>query len=204
MADMSLFDAVYAQRAIRRFKPDPVPQEAVERILEAAVRAPSGGNRQPWSFVVIRDPALKRRIGEWYLDGWNATYASDPSHPRNAVYRSAEALAHHLADTPVLILACTSGGAGGSITAGSSIYPAVQNLMLAATALGIGSVITTFHRRHEQEVKELLGIPADMQTAALIPLGYPAAGERFGGGGRRPITELTHYDRWGASQPPGA
>jgi nitroreductase len=197
---MTLFEAIYAQRAIRRFKSDPVPQEAIEQIIEAAVRAPSGGNRQPWSFVVIRDDAAKRRIGEWYLDGWNVTYASDTSRPHNALYRSAEALAHHIAETPVLILACTSG-TSTSITSGASIYPAVQNLMLAAAALGLGTVITTFHRRHEEELKQLLGIPADVQTAALIPVGYPANGERFGGSKRRPITEIAHYDRWGAMVP---
>ena len=198
MPDMTLLDTIYAQRAIRRFRPDPVPQEVIEQLIAAAVHAPSGGNRQPWSFVVVRDQALKEQIGEWYLDGWNTTYASDPSKPHNALYRSAETLAHHLAETPVLILACLAGG-GGSITSGSSIYPAVQNLMLAATAMGLGTVITTFHRRHEDEVKALLGIPEEVHTAALIPLGYPAEGEHFGGARRRPIAEITHYDRWGST-----
>jgi nitroreductase len=195
-----IFKTIHAQRAIRPFKPDPVPQALIERILDASVHAPSGGNRQPWSFIVITDDRLKQQIGEWYLDGWNVTYASDPSWPRNAVYRSAEGLAHHLAETPVLILACVDGSSG-SITSGSSIYPAVQNLMLAATALGLGTVITTFHRRHEEDVKALLKIPDHVQTAALIPLGWPAEGERFGGSRRKPFVEVTYYDRWGSQRP---
>ena len=110
MPGISLHDAIHGQRAIRRFSTDPVPQEAIEQVLAAAARAPSGGNRQQWSFVVIRDDALKRRIGEWYLDGWNVTYASDPTRPRNATYASAETLAHNLAATPVLLLACINRG----------------------------------------------------------------------------------------------
>ena len=199
MPGISLHDAIHGQRAIRRFSTDPVPQEAIEQILAAAARAPSGGNRQQWSFVVIRDDVLKRRIGEWYLDGWNVTYASDPTRPRNATYVSAETLAHNLAATPVLILACINRGQGSgpaSLSAGASIYPAVQNLMLAAEDLGLGTVITTFHMRHEGEVKALLGIPDSVQTAALIPMGYPAEGEHFGGSKRSAVSEFAHYDRW--------
>jgi nitroreductase len=204
MPGISLHDAIHGQRAIRRFSTDPVPQEAVERVLAAAARAPSGGNRQQWAFVVIRDDALKRTIGEWYLDGWNVTYASDPTRPHNATYVSAETLAHNLAATPVLILACinraqSSGPA--SLAAGASIYPAVQNLMLEAEDLGLGTVITTFHMRHEDEVKALLGIPESVQTAALLPMGYPADGEHFGGSKRNAVAAFTHYDRWDNHEP---
>ena len=199
MPEPAFFETLYAQRAIRRFKPDPVSRELIERIIEAATHAPSGGNRQPWAFVVVTDPAKKERIAEWYHEGWVGMYASDPSRPRNAIYRSAEYLAEHMAETPVLVFPCIAAGGGRrpSFQTGSSIYPAAQNLMLAATALGIGTVITTFHMRREGEVKELLGIPDDYATACMIAMGYPAEGERFGGAGRKPASEVTHYESWG-------
>ena len=198
MTEPAFFDTIYAQRAIRRFKPDPVPRDLIEQVIEAATRAPSGGNRQPWAFVVVQERAKKERIAEWYYEGWVAMYASDPSRPRNAVYRSAEYLANHLADAPVLIFPCiaTGGGRQPSFSTGSSIYPAAQNLMLAAAALGLGTVITTFHMRHEADAKTLLGIPAEYATACMIPMGYPGEGERFGGGQRNPVSEVTHYEQW--------
>ena len=202
MPDISLFDAIHAQRAIRRFKPDPVPQEAIEQVLNAAIRAPSGSNSQPWSFVVVRDQALKEAIAEWYLDVWENVYTADPRRAASTVASSAEYLAYHLAETPVLIFPCYRGKPGSlSASQAGTIYPAAQNLMLAALGLGLGTVITTFHLHHEEKVKTLLGIPEDVQTACLIPMGYPADGEHFGGSKRRPIAELTHYDRWGEMDP---
>ncbi len=193
------FETLYAQRAIRAFKPDPVPAELIERVIEAAIRAPSGGNRQPWAFVVVTDQDKKDRIGEWYHEGWVAMYESDSSRPRNAVYRSAERLARRLAETPVLIFPCIAAREGQEpgFSSGSSIYPAAQNLMLAATALGLGTVITTFHRRREAEVKALLGIPEGYATSCMIPMGWPAEGERFGGARRIPAAEVAHYESWG-------
>ena len=194
------FETLYAQRAIRRFKPDPVPRETIEQVIEAATRAPSGGNRQPWAFVVVTEQAKKDQIAQWYHEGWVALYESDSSRPRNAVFRSAEHLADHLAETPVLIFPCISArlGQGPAFSTGSSIYPAAQNLMLAATALGLGTVITTFHLRREAELKALLGIPDGYATSCMIPMGWPAEGERFGGGRRKPVSEITHYETWTA------
>lgn len=203
MTDISLFEAIRTQRAIRRFTTDPVPDEAITTILEAAIRAPSAGNRQTWYFLVIRDPETKRRLGQWYLDAWSAAYGNvQPGQTVSTpVYRSADTLAHRMGDVPILILACVDQGATGTgpgpITRGASIYPAVQNLLLAARALGLGTVLTTLHRRHEEDVKRLLGIPDSIETAALIPVGYPAEGEHFGGSRRRPVEEVTFYDRWG-------
>ena len=192
------FETLYAQRAIRRFRPDPVPRELIEQVIEAATRAPSGGNRQPWAFVVVTEQAKKDKIAQWYHEGWVALYESDSSRPRNAVYRSAEHLADHLAATPVLIFPCISARAGQTpaFSTGSSLYPAAQNLMLAATALGLGTVITTFHLRREAELKALLGIPDGYATSCMIPMGWPAEGERFGGGRRKPVSEITHYETW--------
>ena len=198
MPEPGLFETIYSQRAIRRFKPEPVPGEVIERIIEAATYAPSGGNRQPWAFVVVTDPAKRDRIAEWYHEGWVAMYASDPSRPRNAVYRSAEYLAEHMAETPVLVFPCisASGGRSPSFQSGSSIYPATQNLMLAAAALGVGTVITTFHMRREAEVKALLNIPDDYATACHGCDGLPrrrASGSAERGAGPWPRSRTTNH-----------
>ena len=201
--DISLFEAIHTQRAIRRFTGEPVSDEVIERILEAAVRAPSGRNTQPWRFVVIRDADTKRKIGEYYrLACEEAGIGQEPIPGLSKkVNESVAHLANHMGEAPVLILACyeylTEDTVGPStLLTGSSIYPAVQNLMLAARALGLGTALTTVHSIFESEIKALLGIPANVQTAALIPLGYPSAEERFGGSRRRPVAEVTHFDRW--------
>ena len=203
MNDMPLFKAMHSQRAIRLFTSDPVSEEDVNTILEAAVRAPSPGNRQTWRFIVVRDEEKKRRLGEWYLQAWRATVGSDNPDPATLTqpYRLGYELGARMGDIPVVIVACVQhaeGWDGGSgIVDGASIYPAAQNLMLAARALGLGTVLTTMHRRYEQQIKEFLGIPAHVETAALIPLGYPGEGQRFGGSIRKPVADVTFYDSWG-------
>ncbi len=202
---MDILEAIYSTRAMRRLKPDPVPDELVWKVLDAAIRAPSGGNRQPWNFIVIRDEATKQKIAAWYLDAWNKSYgvirqaaAANPDMART--YASAEHLAQHLAEVPVLIIAtvATSGVAPLS-TAGASIFPAVQNLMLAARAVGLGTALTTLHRAHEAEVKELLGVPEGTETMCLIPLGWPRG--KFGAGPRLPVEKVTYWDKWGQTRP---
>jgi nitroreductase len=198
---LDIFEAIYSTRAMRRLKPDPVPEELIWKVLDAAIRAPSGGNRQPWNFIVIRDEEIKRKIAEYYLDAWNNSYGrikeqatADPNLART--YRSAEYLANHLAEVPVLIMATVrEAGIAAVSPDGASIYPAVQNLMLAARALGLGTTLTTLHRAHEAEVKELLGIPEGVHTMCLIPLGWPKG--RFGAGPRLPVEKVTYWDRWG-------
>lgn len=192
LSDISLFEAIHSQRSVRHFSTKPVHEELVEAILEAAIRAPSAGNHQPWHFIVIRDREAKRRLGQWYLDSWRHMVAAIDDASSES-YRSGGDLARQMEDIPVLILACVNQGAS---TMGSSIYPAVQNLMLAARGFGLGTVLTTNHMRFEQEVKVFLGIPEDVDTAALIPIGYPAEGVRFGGSRRKPLNEVVSYDRW--------
>ncbi len=197
----SLHDALYAQRAIRRFDPRPVPDEVLERIVEAAVRAPSGSNSQGWGFLLVRESELKAQLAAWYQDVWENIYTKVPGRAQGAVGRSAEYLAYHLADAPVLVLPFlrrSGSGTGPSpMSRGASIYPAVQNLMLAALDEGVGSVITTFLQHHEARVKELLGVPAEWEMACCVPLGYPGEGEHFGGARRRPASEVMHFERWG-------
>jgi nitroreductase len=203
---MDFFDVVRTQRAMRRLRPDPVSDADLWKILDAAIRAPSGGNRQGWNFIVIRDAETKRKIAAWYLDGWEQVYgaardvmlaSADPSQART--YRSADYLARHLADVPVIIIATLRrDGQRLHALAGASIYPAVQNLMLAARALGLGATLTTLHRAHEQEVKELLGIPEDVETRALIPVGYPRG--KFGEAPRMPAEKVVYWERWDATR----
>ncbi|PON12603.1 nitroreductase [Candidatus Entotheonella serta] len=195
---ISLFDAMHSQRAIRHFSAQPVSDEAVETILSAAIRAPSGGNRQPWRFIVIRDADVKLRLGQWYLSAWQAATAN--MEVLSQAYRHGAELAQQMTTVPVLILACIDHGEAGSglgpVTRGASIYPAVQNLMLAARALGLGTVLTTLHTQYETEIKALLNIPASVETAALIPVGYPAEGVAFGRARRKPLSDVVFHDQW--------
>jgi len=201
---MDVFEAINTQRAMRRLKPDPVPEDLIWKLLEAAIRAPSGGNRQPWNFIVIRDPETKKKIAGYYLDSWNKSYglikqAAMASPETAKTYASAEHLANHLAEVPVLIIATVNNAGVAPVSPpGASVYPAVQNLMLAARALGLGSALTTLHRAHEAEVKQLLGIPEGVETMALIPLGWPRG--KFGAGPRLPVQKVTYWDKWGATK----
>jgi nitroreductase len=201
---MDFFETVTTQRAMRRLKPDPIPDAVLRQIMDATICAPSGGNRQGWSFLVIRDPAKRARLGELYREAWGelmkvpyyrGAAAAPPDSPEGKMLASARHLSEHLGEAPVLVLACIGTDGRATITTGASIYPAVQNLMLAARALGIGSCITTIHKYRDPQVKELLGIPADVETAALIPLGYPLG--KFGRPPRRPLAEVAHADHWG-------
>ena len=201
--EIGLFEAIYTQRAIREFKPDPVPDEMIHKLIEAATKAPSGSNRQSWRFLVIRDHELKRKIGEYYNRARSSRYGAGAP-PSNIPARrraASDYMAEHLHDVPVLVLACIEhDGAPSTMSRGGSIYPAVQNLLLAARGLGLGSVITSLHKRYEDEIKELLGIPENVETAALLPIGFPADGARYGPTRRAPVHEVTFYDHWGASQ----
>lgn len=201
---LNLFEAMYTARSIRRFTPDPVPDVLVERVLAAAIQSPNGGNAQTWRFLVVREPALRGELGELYRQGFREVYPADRlAHERDPnrqrVIRSADHLAEHMGDEPpLLLLACAERAPHAAPRgAGASIYPAVQNLLLAARALGLGACLTTLHLRREPQVKALLGIPDHVDTYALIPLGYPASPR--GQLRRRPAAEVTHYDRWGTS-----
>jgi nitroreductase len=194
-SDISLFEAIDTQRAIRHFAAQPVSDESISTILQSAVHAPNGGNRQPWHFLVVRDRESKMRLGQWYLKAWEAAVTGDMR--TEQPYRSGGDLGRNMPDTPVVILVCQRTD---SASTGSSIFPAVQNLLLAARGLGLGTVLTTLHTAYESEVKEYFGIPEDFETVAMIPIGYPSQGERFGRPRRRPLEEITSYERWGRSK----
>jgi nitroreductase len=208
MAEIGLFEAMYTARAIRRLKPDPIPDEIIAKLIEAGTRAPSGGNNQPWTFVAVTDPQLRAQIGELYRRGnrvlMQTVYKDDPGHAASHT----QWLVEHLAEVPLLILICakpwTRPGIGGTQPAetmlrssGASIYPAVENIILACRGYGLGTVMTTGHLFYESEVKAALGIPPEVNTYAMLPIGYPQDGVRHGPVKRRPVSEVTYRDRWG-------
>ena len=201
---MELDEAMYSLRAMRRLKTDPVPEELIWKVLDAAIRAPSGGNRQPWNFIVVTDAEKKKKIAEWYLDGWNAVYgaaqgAMEAEGDQARTLRSADHLANHLAEAPVFIIPTVRASGVAAVSGmGSSIFPAVQNLMLAARAEGLGTTLTTLHKTHEAEVKELLGVPEGVETMCLIPMGWPKG--KFGQGPRLPVEKVTYWDGWGGTK----
>jgi nitroreductase len=203
----TLLEAIRTTRSLRRFRPDPIPDEVLRELLEAATSAPSGGNSQSWRFVIIRDPEMRRRVGALYKEGWDE-YAppsrlagiTDPRERRRV--ESAYHLGAHMGDeAPVLVLFCAPrpasvASAFAARTGGASVYPAVQNLLLAARARGIGGCLTTIHLYREAQVKAAVGIPDDVDTYALVPLGYPR--DNFGPLRRKPVEEVSFLDRWGA------
>jgi nitroreductase len=195
---MDVFEAIWTTRAMRRLDPGrPVAEADVRLVLEAASKAPSGGNAQPVEWIVVRDPELRRRLGEIYgaeahrtLPAYEEGARSDPAVAR--MLRSALHLANHLGEAPVLLIPCAPAA---RVRVEGAVYPAIQNLMLAARALGLGTTLTSMHRDNEQAVKDLLGVPEEIQTFAIIPLGYPLG--RWGEARRRPVAETTHWDGWG-------
>lgn len=201
MADgIDLFEAIRTQRAIRRFKTDPVSDELITQLLQAAIKAPTGGVSQSWRFVVIKDPETRQKIGELYQGGDDFAIRDDMTAQQKRTYAAAQYLEDHMGDVPVFILVCVERSAGAaSVTTGSSIYPAVQNILLAARGLGLGSVLTTRQRRFEEEIKRLVGIPENIETAALLPIGFLADGVSYGPTRRRPLEEVAFDDKWGNS-----
>src|SRR5215510_1093316 len=173
---MEFFDVATTQRSTRRLTTDPIPETALRQILDATICAPSGGNRQGWTFVVVRDAAARAAIGSLYRECWGelmkvpyyaGAAAAPPDSPQGRMLASARHLSEHLGEAPVLVLACIAldPGARPTLTTGASIYPAVQNFMLAARALGIGTCLTTIHKYRDAQVKELLGIPPDVDRS---------------------------------------
>jgi nitroreductase len=199
-----LFEIIRTTRSMRRLKPDPVPAVLVQRLLEAAVCAPSGGNMQRWRFLLVQDPEIKRTVGAFYKRAWDEVVAPRyrsgepaPGTSRERFVRmldAAEYLAAHIHQAPVWIVPCLQSAAP-TRTAGSSIYPAVQNILLAARALGLGATLTTLYLSFEKEAEAAFGMPADWHSYAIIPIGYPMG--RFGPVRRVPLTEVVYQDRWG-------
>jgi len=212
---MDLYEAMSTLRAVRRLKPDPIPAAVLDRVLEAAAWAPTGGNAQPWRIVLVTDPAPKRTLGELYAASWQrfaagyaARAATAPEADRGREMRTIAAgnhLAAHFHETPAIAVFCFNPKLMAitdikldrvSVVGGGSVYTAVQNLLLACRAEGLGCVLTTLLCEHEPAVKTLLEIPDPWGTAAAVPMGYPK-GKGHGSIRRRPAAKLTYDNRWG-------
>src|SRR5277367_5926321 len=199
-----LFEILRTTRSMRRLKPDQVPNELIRKILEAGVCAPSGGNMQRWRFLVVRDPQIKQTVGAYYKRAWDERVAPRyragepaPGTSRERFLRlldAAEYLAAHIHEAPVWIVPCLEGGTP-TRTSGSSIYPAVQNMLLTARALGLGATLTTLYLSFEKEVEAALGLPAGVHSYAILPIGYPLG--RFGRVRRMALADVVYEDRWG-------
>jgi nitroreductase len=200
---MSVGEAMFTQRSIRRFRPDPLPIGDLRLLVEAAVRAPNGGNRQIARLLVVTDRERITEFGALYHEAWWAKRRDefgwtgpDDIPPDAKNYRAAAGLADHMRDVPCVVLAFAEPPGWAN-----SVLPACQNLMLAARALGIGSIPTTLHPSVMARVYALFGVPAELAFHFCIPLGYPAEGARFGGSRRLPTRETTYLDRWGGPPP---
>jgi nitroreductase len=209
--ELSVLDALHSTPSRRYLSDTPIPDEVIWAILDAAVRGPSGGNRQSWGWVVLTDQAVKTQIAGWYREGWNQAYgvrreeilnsppADDGMSPRT--FLAADHLAENIERAPVWIFPVLRNSADSTNPRlGSSIYGAVQHLILAARAYGIGTTLTSLYLGHEDEVRVLLGLPADAITMGLIPLGYPERG-RWAEPKRRPLSEVVHWQQWGQTRP---
>jgi nitroreductase len=198
-----LFEIIQTTRSMRRLKPDPVPNKDPKN-PQAGVCALSGGNMQRWRFLVVRDPKVKETVGAYYKRAWDEQVARRyrsgepaPGTSRERFQRmlaAAEHLANHIHEAPVWIVPCLEG-ATPTRTSGSSIYPAVQNMLLAARALGLGATLTTLYLNFEQETEAALGLPPNVHSYALLPIGYPMG--RFGPVRRIALLDVVYEDRWG-------
>lgn len=219
MGDISLYEAMRTTRAVRRLRADPIPDDVLRRVLEAATFAPSGGNRQAWRILVVRDAALKEELAKRQRAYWGAYAAAGRSSagalPEASRERTLKALAagdylaQHFHELPAILVMCfdprglmiTDAKLGRpSVVGGASIYPAVQNLLLACRAEGLGCVLTTLLCAAEAELGPLLGLPEPWGTAAYIPIGYPV-GAGHGPLSRRPVEQMVFADRFGVEMP---
>ena len=217
---VDVFEAINTTRAVRRFTSEQVTDAEIMTCIRAATQGPSGGNIQPWQFLVVTDAATKRALGDVYRRAHDRYEPAllrslppfrSPEHKASfeRMLRASRHLAEHLGAAPALVLFLMPNismmlqddrGALDVGTPFASVYPAVQNFMLAARGLGIGTTLTTVYRIYQNEVRAICAIPDRYEVAALIPMGRPA--KPFRVGRRRPAEQLTHWDRFGAKREP--
>jgi nitroreductase len=194
-----VFEIMQTTRAMRRLKPDPVPDELIRKILEAGICAANGGNTQRWRFLVVKAVQVVYKRAFDKVIG--PRYASSPPPPGVTAERYArqhaavEYLTEHYHEAPVWIVACIEDKAKPNRWAGASIYPAVQNMLLATRALGLGSTLTTRHLLYEEEAERALGLPEGVHSYAILPIGYPMG--NFGPVGRGALEDIVYLDKWG-------
>lgn len=219
MAEIGVYEAMSTLRAVRRLRPDPVPDDVLHRVLEAATWAPTGGNVQPWRMGVVRDAARKQRLGALYRERWveyaggrrgALTELSDSARTKvERMMAAGDHLADHFGESPVVVVFCFDPRIMAitdaeldrvSVVGGGSVYPAVENLLLACRAEGLGCTLTTLLCQCEDDVREILGIPDGWGTACAIPIGYPQL-RGHGPLSRRPVEKLAWLDEWGNAYP---
>ena len=215
MAELN--DVMSTLRAVRKLRPDPIPDDVLERVLQAACWAPTGGNQQPWRVVVVTNPEAKQTLADIYRPEWEtyaenfmermAKLAPDEMPKWEKVTAAGDHLAEHLHEAPAILMFCanpkrmaiTDAGLDRiSMVGGGSVYPAVQNAMLACVQEGLGCVLTTLHCLREDDVKAALEVPDDWATVAMVPIGYPV-GRGHGPITRRPPAEMAFRDRFGTA-----
>jgi len=201
---MPLVDAMETQRAIRRLRADPVDDATILRCLELATKAPSGSNLQTWEWVVVRDPDVKHQLARLNRQAWSilrrAYRLRTLSDAQHRILDAVQWQADHFEEVPVVVVACAKGvRLGLPPVAGSSyygsVYPAVQNLLLAARALGLGATLTTLPIWSTLLARRTLGLPWTVSPVAAIPMGWPSG--KYGATTRRPVEETVHLDRYG-------
>lgn len=210
-----LYDAMSTLRAVRRLREDPIPDDVLSRILQAAAWAPTGGNVQPWRMIVARDPDVRAAIGDLYRPQWQkysegaranlANLEGEALAKQGRMLAAADTLGDNMGKAPVIIVVCFNPNLMAitdadldrpSVVGGGSVYTAVQNLMLACVNEGVGCTLTTLLCYEEGPLRHLLDIPEDWFTCAFIPLGYPQ-GKGHGPISRRPVNKLCFADKFG-------
>ncbi len=198
--ELPLLEGIRTTRAIRRLRPDPVPRELIRKVCEAGTFAPSGGNRQPWLFIAVTEPERRAFVAERYLRAFRAYIAPaleaaqqpgfDAARRRNidaALY-----LAEHLHEAPVHLFVAGRTRRGEPQL--QALFPAIQNVLLACRAVGLGASLTTVHRAHADEIDPFLGLPKESPTCALLPIGWPRG--RYGRPPRRSIDACLSFERY--------
>ena len=202
---MPLCEAMETQRAIRRLKPDPVDEALILRLIELALKAPTGSNAQSWEFIVVRDPRVKQGLARlnrqlWGIYGRIGRWVTRNDPKRSRMLDAVQWQADHFAETPVIIVACLKGGFIpfvhlSAATYFGSIFPAVQNLLLAARSINLGAALTTIPIWNLIAARRLLGLPWNVTPCAVIPLGWPIG--RYGPTTRKPVHAVVSFDRYG-------
>jgi nitroreductase len=214
-SDANLFETIFSLRAMRRLKPDPVPEVLIEQILRAGQAAPNATNAQAWGVLVVTDRTVKEKVQVYYQRAYDENIGKNyserltqmtPGAERDKLARQVAATEHltrRFHDVPVWLVPCLKVGVeGANPMSGASIYPAVQNMLLAARALGLGSTLTTRHMMYGAEVDAVFGLPEGVKSFAILPIGYPEG--RFGPVSRGPLEAFAHRESWGqpfATQP---
>jgi nitroreductase len=197
-----VIDAMATSRAIRRYLPDPVPDEVLERLIFAATRAPSPRNTQPWEFIVVRDQDIRNRIGDALEPRAAEIEAVIPrlsTEAKQRMYQGAADLLRALRNAPVIVFVAGWHRDFGpefpaEETMLTALHAAAENLLVAARAYGLGAAFTTFHLHAQEEVRAAIGAPDDLHIAVTIPVGFPERG--VGPVRRRPVDEVLHWDRY--------